>query len=180
MPKISRAIISLSDKTGIAEFAKKLVSLGIEILSTGGTAKVLRDNNIPVTDISGYTGSPEILDGRLKTLHPKIHGGILGIRGNTKHLEEMAANGIKPIDMVVVNLYPFEATVGKKDCSLEEAIENIDIGGPTMLRAAAKNWQDVAVVCDHSDYDCIVLELQNNNGALSRETCFKCAQKVFA
>ncbi|MBI2341503.1 MAG: bifunctional phosphoribosylaminoimidazolecarboxamide formyltransferase/IMP cyclohydrolase [Deltaproteobacteria bacterium] len=180
MPKISRAIISLSDKTGIAEFAKKLISLGVEILSTGGTAHVLRDNNISVTDISDYTGSPEILDGRLKTLHPKIHGGILGIRGNTKHLEEMASKGIKPIDMVVVNLYPFEATVGKKDCSLEEAIENIDIGGPTMLRAAAKNWQDVAVICDHSDYGCIALELQNNNGALSRETCFKCAQKVFA
>jgi phosphoribosylaminoimidazolecarboxamide formyltransferase/IMP cyclohydrolase len=180
MPKISRAIISLSDKTGVVEFSKKLISLGIEILSTGGTAKALRDSNIPVIDISGYTGSPEILDGRLKTLHPKIHGGILGIRENKKHLEEMASNGIKPIDMVVVNLYPFEAAVGKKDCSLEEAIENIDIGGPTMLRAAAKNWQDVAVICDHSDYEEIALELRNNNGELSGETCFKCAQKVFA
>jgi phosphoribosylaminoimidazolecarboxamide formyltransferase/IMP cyclohydrolase len=180
MPKIKRAIISLSDKSGIVEFAKGLHELGVEILSTGGTAKTLRDNKIPVVDVSAYTGSPEILDGRLKTLHPKIHGGLLGMRNNKKHKEEMAANSIEPIDMVVVNLYPFESTIAKPNCSLEEAIENIDIGGPTMLRAAAKNWHDVAVIVDPAEYSQILSELKNSGGEISKETCFKLAQKVFA
>lgn len=180
MPKIKRVIISLSDKAGVVEFAKELSKMGVEILSTGGTAKALRDNKIPCIDVSDYTGSPEVLDGRLKTLHPKIHGGLLGMRGNPKHVKEMAENNIKPIDMVVVNLYPFEATIAKEDCTFEEAVENIDIGGPTMLRAAAKNWQDVAVVTDPKDYAGIIEEMKKNDGEVSRETCFKFAQKVFA
>jgi len=162
MPKIKRALISVSDKAGVVQFAKVLHGMGVVILSTGGTANVLRDAKIPVTDVSDYTGSPEILDGRLKTLHPKIYGGLLGIRGNSKHVKEMKANGIEPIDMVVVNLYPFEATIVKDSCTFEDAIENIDIGGPTMLRAAAKNWQDVAVVVDPTDYEMIIEELKNS------------------
>jgi phosphoribosylaminoimidazolecarboxamide formyltransferase/IMP cyclohydrolase len=180
MTKIRRALISVSDKTGIIEFARELAKLGIGIISTGGTAKALRDANIPVTDISDYTGFPEILDGRLKTLHPKIHGGILGIRENANHAQEMKKNGIEPIDLVIVNLYPFEKTVARPDASFEDAIENIDIGGPTMLRAAAKNHHDVAVVCDPSDYDGIIKELQENSGALKDHTKFRLAQKVFA
>ena len=180
MPHIKRAIISVHDKTGIVEFVDALHKLGIQVLSTGGTARILRDNKIPVTEVSDYTGSPEILDGRLKTLHPKIHGGILGIRGDSKHKKEMVKNGIEPIDMVVVNLYPFEATVAKPDCSLEDAVENIDIGGPTMLRAAAKNWQDVAVVVEPADYRKIADELKKRRGEISRETCFELAQKAFA
>lgn len=187
MPEIRRALISLSDKSGIIEFAKGLHELGVEMLSTGGTAKALRDNGIPVVDVSEYTGSPEILDGRLKTLHPKIHGGLLGMRGSKKHLDEMRRNGIEPIDMVVVNLYPFETTVASPECSLEEAIENIDIGGPTMLRAAAKNWQDVAVIVDPADYIWVLNEMRSSSAAdggrpsvISSSSCFKLAQKVFA
>jgi phosphoribosylaminoimidazolecarboxamide formyltransferase/IMP cyclohydrolase len=179
MPKIKRALISVSDKSGVVDLAKELAKMNVEIISTGGTAKALRDNKIKVTEISDYTGSPEILDGRLKTLHPKIHGGILGMRTNATHAKEMAANQIQPIDMVIVNLYPFEATIAKKDCTLEEAIENIDIGGPTMLRAAAKNWQDVAVVVDPADYQMIIDEMKDKR-EVSNETCFKLAQKVFA
>src|SRR3989338_3591990 len=190
--KIKRALISVTDKTGIVAFAQELAALGVEILSTGGTAKVLRDAGIVVRDVSDYTGSPEILDGRLKTLHPKIHGGILGMRGNKKHLQEMAKNGILPIDMIVVNLYPFEATIAKLDCTLEEVVENIDIGGPTMLRAAAKNWQNVAVIVDPADYGMIIEEIKSLSScgrgkdegekcsSISSETCFKLAQKVFA
>lgn len=178
--KIERAIISVSDKTGVVEFAKGLRQLGIEILSSGGTAKALREHNIEVIDIADYTGSPEMMDGRLKTLHPMVHGGILAVRDNPKHKEEMKLYNIKPIDLLVVNLYPFENTVAKADCTLEEAIENIDIGGPTMLRSAAKNSKDVAVVVDPNDYEWILEELKRNNGELNREIKFGLAQKVFA
>ena len=140
MGKIQRAVISLSDKSGIVQFAKDVQSFGVEILSTGGTAKTLRESGLKIMDVSEYTGFPEMLDGRVKTLHPKIHGGLLGIRDNPEHVKKMKEHGIIPIDMVVVNLYPFEATVAKPSCTLEEAIENIDIGGPSMLRAAAKNY----------------------------------------
>jgi len=180
MPKIKRALVSVSDKKGIISFSKKLSDLGIEIISTGGTARALKDAGINVMDVSDYTGSPEILDGRLKTLHPKIHGGLLGIRGNADHVQQMKTNGIEPIDLVVVNLYPFEETISKKDCSFEDAVENIDIGGPTMLRAAAKNWQDVAVVVDPGDYESILSELKQNKGEISEKTCFDLARKVFS
>ncbi len=180
MPKISRALISVSDKSGVVEFAKMLHAMNVEILSTGGTAKSLNDAGIPVIEVSDYTGSPEIMDGRLKTLHPKIHGGLLAMRSNPKHMKEIADNGIGPIDMVVVNLYPFEATIAKNDCTLEHAIENIDIGGPTMLRAASKNWQDVAVVTDPADYSVIIDEMEKHSGSVAKETCFRLAQKVFA
>ena len=141
--KITRALLSVSDKTGIIDFSKALSNLGIELLSTGGTAKILAENNIPVTEVSDYTGFPEMMDGRVKTLHPKVHGGILGRRGIDDNV--MANNDIKPIDMVVVNLYPFEQTIANPNCDFETAIENIDIGGPTMIRAAAKNHADVGV-----------------------------------
>src|SRR6478609_1256130 len=146
MAGITRALISVSDKTGIVEMAKGLAALGAEILSTGGTAKARRDAGIPVTDVSAYTGSPEILDGRVKTLHPKIHGGILGMRGEASHREQMQRHGIGPIDMVVVNLYPFEQVTARPKTPFAEAIENIDIGGPSMVRSAAKNHADVTVV----------------------------------
>lgn len=178
MPKISRAIVSVTDKTGIVEFCKTLVELQIEILSTGGTAKVLREQQIPVKDVAEYTGFPEILDGRLKTLHPLIEGGILGIRKNKEHQTQMASLGIAPIDMVVVNLYAFEKTV-KEGCALAEAIENIDIGGPTMLRAAAKNWQDVTVVVDPADYKKIASELAANRGVMPPQTNFELMIKTF-
>ncbi|MDO8518964.1 MAG: bifunctional phosphoribosylaminoimidazolecarboxamide formyltransferase/IMP cyclohydrolase [Deltaproteobacteria bacterium] len=175
--KISRALVSVTDKTGIVEFCQFLASLKIEILSTGGTAKVLREKGIPVKDVSDFTGSPEILDGRLKTLHPKIEGGILGIRSNAKHQKEMGENEILPIDLVVVNLYAFEKTIAS-GASLEEAVENIDIGGPTMLRAAAKNYHDVTVVVDPADYPAIMEEIKAD-GEISPETNFKLAVKVF-
>jgi phosphoribosylaminoimidazolecarboxamide formyltransferase/IMP cyclohydrolase len=178
--KIKRALISVSDKTGVVEFAKALSERGVEILSTGGTAKALRDAKIPVIDVAEYTGSPEILDGRLKTIHPKIEGGLLGRRGDPKHVKEMEANGIGQIDLVVVNLYPFEATVAKPNCTFEDAIENIDIGGPTMIRAAAKNYEDVASVVDAADYDAIIAEMDKNGGALTTETKLRLAKKVFA
>lgn len=179
MPKIKRALISVTDKTGIADFAKFLDSQNIEILSTGGTAKVIREAGINVRDVSDYTGSPEILDGRLKTIHPKVEGGLLGIRSNEKHLQEMKDNGIEDIDLLVVNLYEFEKTVAREGVTLEEAIENIDIGGPTMIRAAAKNHQDVTVVVDPGDYQCIQEEMQNKAGEVSSETNFRLAVKVF-
>jgi len=152
MAGVKRALISVSDKTGVVEMAKELAALGAEILSTGGTARALRDAGVAVTDVATYTGSPEILDGRVKTLHPKIHGGLLGRRNVPKHLAEMQQHGIGPIDVVVVNLYPFEATISKANCPFEEAIENIDIGGPSMLRSAAKNHDDVLVIVDPNDY----------------------------
>ncbi|MBI5875040.1 MAG: bifunctional phosphoribosylaminoimidazolecarboxamide formyltransferase/IMP cyclohydrolase [Deltaproteobacteria bacterium] len=178
MKKIRRAIISVTDKGGIETFAKELSKLGIEIISTGGTAELLKKAGIPVIGISNYTGFPEMLDGRLKTLHPKIHGGILGQREKAEHAKQMEDHGILPIDMVVVNLYAFEDTIAK-DCSLEDAIENIDIGGPTMLRAAAKNHKDVAVVVDPSDYQKILDEIKKNGGSLSPQTRFELAKKVF-
>ena len=174
--KVTRALVSVSDKTGILEFCRSLSQLGIELLSTGGTAKLLAENKIPVTEVSDYTGFPEMMDGRVKTLHPKVHGGILGRRGVDDAI--MVANGIQPIDMVVVNLYPFEQTIANPDCDLETAIENIDIGGPTMIRAAAKNHADVAVVVDPADYATILNELQADN-SLSHQTRFQLALKSF-
>ncbi len=175
--KVTRALVSVSDKTGVLEFCHALNHLGIELLSTGGTAKLLAEHHIPVTEVSDYTGFPEMMDGRVKTLHPKVHGGILGRRGIDDAI--MADSGIKPIDMVVVNLYPFEQTVANPDCDLETAIENIDIGGPSMIRGAAKNHHDVAIVVDPADYAAILTELQANAASLSHDTRFKLALKSF-
>jgi phosphoribosylaminoimidazolecarboxamide formyltransferase/IMP cyclohydrolase len=177
MNPIKRALISVSDKTGILDFARALSARGVEILSTGGTAKLLADNNVPVTEVSDYTGFPEMMDGRVKTLHPKVHGGILGRRGIDEAV--MAANNIKPIDLIVVNLYPFEQTVARPDCDLPLAIENIDIGGPTMLRAAAKNHAAVTVVVDAADYARVLNEMSANNGAVSDAVRFELAVKTF-
>jgi phosphoribosylaminoimidazolecarboxamide formyltransferase/IMP cyclohydrolase len=177
---ISRALISVSDKKGVVDFAKKLSEMGVEILSTGGTAKALRDAGIAVVEVSDYTGFPEMLDGRLKTLHPKIHGGLLSRRSHAKDMEDIEKHGIKPIDMVVVNLYPFEETISKPDVTFEDAIENIDIGGPTMLRAASKNFQDVAVVVDPEDYPKIIEEMKASNKTVSKDTKLNLAKKVFA
>lgn len=174
---VRRALISVSDKTGVVEFARELSKLNIELLSTGGTAKLLSDNGISVTEVSDHTGFPEIMDGRVKTLHPKIHGGILGRRGQDDSV--MQKHDIDPIDLVVINLYPFAATVANPDCSLENAIENIDIGGPTMLRAAAKNNKYVAVVVNPADYASILDKLNNNHCALNNETRFDLAVKTF-
>lgn len=180
MSKITRALVSVSDKMGIVEFVSALQKRGVEILSTGGTAKVLADAGLQVIDVAKYTNSPEMLNGRVKTLHPKIHGGILGRRDDETHVEQMIENDIGLIDMVVVNLYPFEATVAKSDCSLEDAIENIDIGGPAMIRSAAKNHEHVAVVTDSADYNSIISEMDANNGTLTAATKFKFAKKAFA
>jgi phosphoribosylaminoimidazolecarboxamide formyltransferase/IMP cyclohydrolase len=168
--KIRRALISLSDKTGAAEFAKVLSDYGVEIISTGGTARTLRDAGLEVTDVSDVTGFPEMMDGRVKTLHPKIHGAFLALRDNPEHIAAMTEHGIEPIDMVVVNLYPFEETVARENVSIEEAVENIDIGGPAMIRSASKNWRDVAIVTDPALYGGLVEEMQANDGALSLET----------
>jgi phosphoribosylaminoimidazolecarboxamide formyltransferase/IMP cyclohydrolase len=176
---IKRALISVSDKQGILEFAKDLSSFGVEILSTGGTAKLFRDNNIPVIEVSDYTGFPEMLDGRVKTLHPKVHGGILGRRDLPEHVAAMQNAAIPNIDMVVVNLYPFEATVAKADCTLEDAIENIDIGGPAMVRSAAKNWKDVAVITDASQYAGVIAEMKSTGGATSQATRFALSVAAF-
>lgn len=173
---VSRALISVSDKTGIVEFAQQLSKLGVELLSTGGTYKLLKDNNIPVVEVSEHTGFPEMMDGRVKTLHPKIHGGILARRGLDEQV--MQEHGIAPIDLVVVNLYPFAQTVAKPDCTLADAIENIDIGGPTMVRAAAKNHASVGIVVNSSDYASVISELQASN-SLSAATRFDLAVKAF-
>ncbi len=178
--RIQRAILSVTDKTGLVDFARKLSALGIELISTGGTAKLLRESGITVTDISELTGFPEMLDGRVKTLHPNVHGGILHRREDPKHVAAIAEYGIAPIDMVVVNLYAFEKTAVKPGVAFEELIENIDIGGPSMIRSAAKNFQDVAIVTSPSDYDAIADELSRSNGVLSRETKWRLAQKAFA
>ncbi|HEV8540023.1 MAG TPA: bifunctional phosphoribosylaminoimidazolecarboxamide formyltransferase/IMP cyclohydrolase [Nitrospiraceae bacterium] len=177
MARVARALISVSDKTGIVELAKELAALGAEVLSTGGTAKTLRDAGVAVTDVAAYTGSPEILEGRVKTLHPKIHGGLLGRREVPQHVSEMKQHGIEPIDVVVVNLYPFEATIAKPGCTFEHAIENIDIGGPSMLRSAAKNHHNVLVVVDPADYGRVLdaLKAGQVSPALRREL----ATKVF-
>ncbi|MES9870214.1 MAG: bifunctional phosphoribosylaminoimidazolecarboxamide formyltransferase/IMP cyclohydrolase [Sedimenticola sp.] len=177
MAAITRALISVSDKTGIVDFARALHERGIQILSTGGTARLLSEQSIPVTEVSEYTGFPEMMDGRVKTLHPKIHGGILGRRGTDDQV--MADNGIAPIDMIVVNLYPFEQTVANPDCDLPTAIENIDIGGPTMLRAAAKNHADVTVVVDADDYGRLLEEMDQNGGSVTDATRFDLAVKTF-
>jgi len=181
--KVAQALISVSDKRGVVDFARELVAIGVNILSTGGTAKMLRDAGIKVTDVSDYTGFPEMLDGRVKTLHPKVHGGILGIRGNAAHEATMKQHDIPTIDLVVVNLYPFQQTVAKKDCTLEDAIENIDIGGPTMVRAAAKNHGNetggVGIVTEPEDYVPVLDELKSNGGALSYKTRFALAKKAF-
>ncbi|MBF0569058.1 MAG: IMP cyclohydrolase, partial [Nitrospirae bacterium] len=167
MSKIENAVISVSDKSGVVAFAKKLHEMGVTIFSTGGTAKSLRDSGVSATEISEYTGFPEMLDGRVKTLHPKVHGGILARRDNPDDMRVIAAHGIKTIDLVVVNLYPFEKTIAKVGVTFDEAIENIDIGGPTMLRAAAKNFKDVAPVIDPADYDKVIDEMKSSWGGLS-------------
>jgi len=179
MSRIQRALISVSDKTGIVPLAKALAEQNVEILSTGGTARLLADSGIKVLEVSSYTGFPEMLDGRVKTLHPKIHGGLLGRRDLPAHVAAMQSHGIPPIDLLVVNLYPFEQTVAKPGCTLEDAIENIDIGGPTMLRAAAKNHGSVAVVVDSADYEKLLAEMRANQGAVSAATRFALAVKVF-
>jgi phosphoribosylaminoimidazolecarboxamide formyltransferase/IMP cyclohydrolase len=178
--KIKRAILSVTDKTGLVEFARKLVGLGVELISTGGTAKLLRDSGVGVKDISELTGFPEMLDGRVKTLHPKVHGGILHRRENPSHRTAVAEHGIEPIDMVVVNLYAFEKTAAKPGVPFEDLIENIDIGGPSMIRSAAKNFQDVAVVTSPDDYKAIAEEMARSGGALSSATKWRLAQKAFA
>ncbi|MFV2060230.1 MAG: bifunctional phosphoribosylaminoimidazolecarboxamide formyltransferase/IMP cyclohydrolase [Gammaproteobacteria bacterium] len=177
MNKITRALISVSDKSGIVDFAKQLSAQNIEILSTGGTAKLLSDNNIDVIEVSDYTGFPEMMDGRVKTLHPKIHGGILARRGTDDDI--MKQHNIPGIDLLVVNLYPFEETIAKPDCDLANAIENIDIGGPTMLRAAAKNHKDVTVIVNSADYQLVIEELNQNQCSVNDETRFDLAVKVF-
>lgn len=178
MSVIKRALVSVSDKTGIVDFCRQLVDLDITILSTGGTASLLEENNVPVTEVSDYTGFPEIMDGRVKTLHPRVHGGLLGRAGQDDAV--MKEHGIDPIGLVVVNLYPFEQTVSKPDCTMAEAIENIDIGGPSMLRAAAKNHARVGVIVDVNDYDRVIEEIKTNGGKLEDQTRWYLAQKVFS
>ena len=177
LKKVSRALISVSDKNGIVDFARALNALGVELLSTGGTFRLLQENNIAVTEVSDYTGFPEMMDGRVKTLHPKVHGGILGRRGTDDAV--MAEHAIKPIDMVIVNLYPFAATVADPNCTLPNAIENIDIGGPTMVRSAAKNHKDVAIVVNSSDYTTVLEEMQANEGQLDYNTRYALMVKAF-
>ncbi|MCF7363408.1 bifunctional phosphoribosylaminoimidazolecarboxamide formyltransferase/inosine monophosphate cyclohydrolase [Vibrio diazotrophicus] len=174
---IRRALISVSDKTGIVEFAQALAQRGVDILSTGGTARLLAEKGIAVTEVSDYTGFPEMMDGRVKTLHPKVHGGVLGRRGQDDEI--MATHGINPIDMVVVNLYPFAETVAKEGCTLEDAVENIDIGGPTMVRSAAKNHKDVTIVVNASDYDRVIAEMDANEKSLTLTTRFDLAIAAF-
>ena len=180
MSKIQRAILSVTDKTGLVEFAKELAAMDVELVSTGGTAKLLRDAGITVKDISELTGFPEMLDGRVKTLHPMVHGGILHRRENPAHVSSIEEHGIAPIDMIVVNLYAFEKTAAKPGVHFEEIIENIDIGGPSMIRSAAKNFQDVAVVTSTDDYEAIAKEMKAHGGALSLDTNWRLAQKAFA
>lgn len=178
--QVRRALLSVTDKTGLIDFARQLASHSIELISTGGTARALRDAGIPVRDISDLTQFPEMLDGRVKTLHPKVHGGILHMRGNAEHRAQVAEHSIEPIDMVVVNLYAFEKTASKSGATFAEVIENIDIGGPSMVRSAAKNFEDVAIVTSVADYPSLAEELTANGGALSRETRWRLAQQAFA
>ena len=177
---IRQALISVSDKTGVLDFARALVSMNVKLLSTGGTARMLAEHGLDVTEVADYTGFPEMLDGRVKTLHPKVHGGILARRDFPAHMQALATHDIPTIDMVVVNLYPFQQTVAKDQCALEDAIENIDIGGPAMLRSSAKNHKDVVVICDPSDYDKVLIEMRTGQGDVSYETRFALAKKVFA
>jgi len=179
MPKIQRALLSVSDKTGLVDLARGLAALGVELLSTGGTAKLLRDGGLEVVQVSDYTGQPEILDGRVKTLHPKVHGGLLAVRDNAEHQQQLAAQGFGTIDLVAVNLYPFEVTVAKPDAKFADAIENIDIGGPAMIRSAAKNHAFVTVIVDPSDYGRVLAEMRANGGSVSAATNRELAGKVF-
>jgi phosphoribosylaminoimidazolecarboxamide formyltransferase/IMP cyclohydrolase len=178
MNHIKRAIISLTDKSGIEEFAAELSQLGVEILSTGGTAKKLREQGLTVQDVAEFTGFPEMLDGRVKTLHPKVHGGILAQRHNPLHQQQMVDHGLVPIDLIVVNLYAFDKATADPSCTVAHAIENIDIGGPTMLRAAAKNWRDVTVIVDPADYPLVISEIKAC-GNTTLKTRFRLACKVF-
>lgn len=178
MNKVSTALISVTDKSGIVEFARSLERIEVEIFSTGGTARTMRDGGIKVLDISEYTGFPEMMDGRVKTLHPKVHGGLLGRRDNQQDIQMMRIHGIKNIDLVVVNLYQFELTVAKEGCTLNEAVENIDIGGPAMLRSAAKNFRYVTVIIDPSDYSKVLKEITESGGT-TLKTRFELAKKVF-
>src|ERR1700734_120286 len=180
MPQIRRALISVTDKTGVVEFAQGLHDLGVELVSTGGTAKALEAAGVPVREVSELTGFPEMLDGRLKTIHPRVAGGVLAIRANVEHMQSLMAHGIPLIDMVVVNLYQFEKVAAKQGVPLSELIANIDIGGPTLIRAAAKNYQDVAVVTSPEDYPAILQELHECHGQLSEPTLWRLAQKAFA
>jgi len=179
LKKIRRALISVSDKSGLPEFAAALVELGIELISTGGTSRSLRESGLSVTDVSDVTGFPEMMDGRVKTLHPKIHGALLALRDNADHVASMDTHDIEPIDLLVVNLYPFEETIAQDDVTLEEAIENIDIGGPAMIRSASKNWRDIAVVTDPRLYQEMIAELELNRGAISFETRRRLATLAF-
>jgi phosphoribosylaminoimidazolecarboxamide formyltransferase/IMP cyclohydrolase len=180
MLKIQRAILSVSDKSDLLSFARGLVHLGVEIISTGGTARSLKEGGLQVVDVSDLTGFPEMLDGRVKTLHPIIHGGILARKDLDSHTEQLKANGIEPIDLVAVNLYPFPQVVSDKSCTLEKAVENIDIGGPTLIRAAAKNYEGVVVIVDTTDYQSILNEMRASGGSVSRPTRWKLAKKAFA
>jgi phosphoribosylaminoimidazolecarboxamide formyltransferase/IMP cyclohydrolase len=175
---VKRALISVSDKTGVVDFARKLAGMGIEILSTGGTARLLAENGIKVKPVDSYTGFPEIMDGRVKTLHPRVHGGLLAVRTNPQHLKQMKDNGIEPIDLVAINLYPFKKTVAKPGVSIEDAIENIDIGGPAMIRSSAKNHAFVTILVDSADYNRILNELEKD-GSISLATRKFCAVKAF-
>jgi phosphoribosylaminoimidazolecarboxamide formyltransferase/IMP cyclohydrolase len=179
MKRIKRALISVSDKSGLVDFARRLSGHSIEIISTGGTAKLLRDAGLEVRDVSDITGFPEMLDGRVKTLHPKVHGGLLAVRSNPEHERQVKANDIQYIDMVVVNLYPFRETIARDDVTVEDAIENIDIGGPSMIRSAAKNFEGVVVVVDPSDYATIADEMDSNDGTVSKKTRFRLARRAF-
>jgi len=178
--KIQRALISVSDKTGIVEFARELHAQGVEILSTGGTARTLQTEGIPTVEVSQFTGSPEIMDGRVKTLHPKIHGGLLYLRGNEEHEKQAETHGIRPIDLVVVNLYPFEATIAKEGVTLAEAIEQIDIGGPSMIRSASKNYQSVTVVTDPADYPAVIENMKEEGGSTGLALRERLAIKAFS
>ena len=180
MAVIKQALISVSNKEGVVEFARGLAAFGVSLISTGGTAKQLRDAGLTVKEVADHTGFPEMLDGRVKTLHPKVHGGILARRDNTEHMQALTHAGISTIDLVVVNLYQFSQTVAKPDCTVDEAIENIDIGGPAMIRGAAKNHQYVAVVTDPADYGPILSEMGATNGAVGAETRFRLAHKAFS
>jgi len=180
MGTIRRALLSVTDKTGLVDFARQLAGMDVELISTGGTAKLLRESGIVVMDISELTGFPEMLDGRVKTLHPKVHGGLLHVRDNPHHVAAVAEQGIQPIDMVVVNLYAFEKTASKPGVEFHDLIENIDIGGPSMVRSAAKNFQDVAIVTSPSDYEAIAAEMRAGGGSVSLATKWRLAQKAFA
>lgn len=179
MSTIQRALISVSDKTGLVELAQGLVALGVEIVSTGGTARLLSQHGVTVTEVSAHTGFPEMLDGRVKTLHPRVHAGVLARRDDAAHMQALRDHGIPTIDLVVVNLYPFEQTVARPGCELAEAIENIDIGGPTLLRAAAKNHESVTVLVDPDDYAGVLEELRATHGTVSAATRFRLAVKVY-